>query len=860
MWEPTAKMKLILTLSLSLSLYTVALCQGPVVPGFTVPIQICVGSPLSVQNTTTGGTNFYWSFCAADFTTAPQATNLGNPSGALSTPVFGAYAQDNSGNFYGLVTDYTIGHVSLLSFGNSLLNAPTGVDLGDFGGIIPEQVEGIQLLQVNGSWTAVIVGGGNGSANSAPRVVKLDFGPSLSGTPVATNWGNVGGLNLPHKLIIFPENGNYYGLTENVNDNTLTRLSFGPDFTATPTGVNLGNIGNLNYPCGLTYIRYNGNLYVYIVNRVINSITRLDFGNSVLNTPTGTVVGDPGYLNYPRDIALFTTCSGIYGFVSNETSNELVQLDFGNNPLSNPTATDLGNIGNLSFPHSISDFFRVGNDIYAFIHNVTSSSLTLLRFAGCQNIPGSSLQNPPAITYPSPGVYTINLLVDLGLPTQTSYCQQVTVNPLPTGRFDGDTVCYGNSPAVLFTSESGTAPFGIGYSDGQNNYSQNNLSGQSAIALPYPLTNPGATTFMLQTITDANGCTSTIDSSSTVLINPLPQGGISGNTACSDDSARVLFQGTGARPFDVALTGGSQTINQPGVASGGYVVLAPLPATTTYSLVSVTDSNGCIRTTGFTSPTVTLVLYPSPQLTFDSLQPVCNNKDAFLITAGAETSGLTGMGSYDGAGIDAAGNFSPVLAGPGEHLLTYTYSTGICTDSISGDILVNPVPPAQPATAITICGGTPVQIQASGGSTYSWLPAGLLSNAAVANPMATVDSTTTFIATVTSDSGCSVNDTVTVNAPVNAKTLFILPNAFTPNGDGRNDCFGIQYWAAGVSIEAFTIYDRWGGMVFSTKNSSDCWDGLYNGHQEPSGGYVYVIRAKSPCGEIVRTGMVMLVR
>jgi len=332
-------------------------------------------------------------------------------------------------------------------------------------------------------------------------------------------------LNLPHKLIIFPENGNYYGLTENVNDNTLTRLSFGPDFTAMPTGVNLGNIGNLNYPCGLTYIRYNGNLYVYIVNRVINSITRLDFGNSVLNTPTGTDIGDPGYLDYPRDIALFTTCSGIYGFVSNETSNELVQFNFGNNPLSNPTATDLGNIGNLSFPHSISDFFRVGDDIYAFIHNVTSNSLTLLRFAGCQNIPGSSLQNPPAIAYPSPGVYTINLLVDLGLPTQTSYCQQVTVNPLPAGRFGGDTVCYGNSPAVLFTSEVGTAPFGIGYSDGQNSYFQNNLSGQSAIALPYPLTNPGATTFLLQTISDANGCTSTIDSSSTVLINPLPQGG-----------------------------------------------------------------------------------------------------------------------------------------------------------------------------------------------------------------------------------------------------------------------------------------------------------------------------------------------
>jgi hypothetical protein len=94
-------MKTILTLSLFLSLYTVACCQGAVVAGFTVPAQVCVGSSLSVQNTTTGGTNFYWSFCAADFNSTPQAVNLGNPSNALNEPVFGCYAQDNSGNFMG---------------------------------------------------------------------------------------------------------------------------------------------------------------------------------------------------------------------------------------------------------------------------------------------------------------------------------------------------------------------------------------------------------------------------------------------------------------------------------------------------------------------------------------------------------------------------------------------------------------------------------------------------------------------------------------------------------------------------------------------------------------------------------------
>jgi gliding motility-associated-like protein len=858
---PSFMKKAFVTLSFLLPLYLTVRCQTTVIAGFTVPSTVCVGSPLTVQNTTTGGTNYFWSFCAADFSQTPQAVNLGNPSSALNAPVFGSYVQDNSGNFYGLVDDYAIGHVTLLSFGKSLLNTPTGVDLGGFSGVIPEQVEGIQLEQVNGNWTAVIVGGGNQFPNSSPRVVKLDFGTSLTNTPTATNWGNVGGLNLPHDFFITQENGIYYGLTTNVNDNTITRLVFGPDFTQPPTGVNLGNIGGIDYPAGLDFVNYNQNLYVFVTDRDENALTRLDFGNSITNTPTGVNIGDPGYLSYPRDISLFTTCTGIYGFVTNETSNELVQLDFGSDPTSTPTATDLGNIGNLDFPHSISNFFRVGNDIYAFIHNVDNNTLTRLRFAGCSNIPGSSLQNPPPITYPSPGVYTINLLVDLGLPTQTSYCQQVTVNPAPAGKFVADTVCYGSSPAILFNAEGGTAPFGIGYTDGQNVFSQSNLNGQSAIALPYPLTNPGSTTFTLQTVTDANGCSSTIDTSSTVLINPLPQGSISGNTACAEDSAKVLFEGTGAVLLDIVLSGGGSTVNQPGFPDTGYVILAPLPATTTYSLVSLTDNNGCTRTSGFISPTVTLVLYPSPQLTFDSLQPVCNNKDPFLITSAAEISGLTGTGIYSGAGIDSAGNFSPGLAGPGEHILTYTFSTAKCTDSISGGILVNPVPTAQPATSITICGGNHVQLEASGGDTYNWLPAGnLLSNAAIPNPVATVDSTVSFIATVSTDNGCIAYDTVTVNAPINSKTLFILPNAFTPNGDGHNDCFGIQYWAAGVTIEELDIFDRWGGKIFSTRNPSDCWGGTFNGHPEPSGGYVYVVKASSPCGEIVRTGMVMLVR
>ncbi|MBN9383859.1 MAG: gliding motility-associated C-terminal domain-containing protein [Chitinophagaceae bacterium] len=835
-----------------------------VTAGFTTVEHACVNTPVIIQNTTVGGANYYWSFCAADFNSTPESINLGNPGGLFSTPVFSCYAQDDNKNFYGLVCSYNSGHLIRLNFGNSLLNNPTAEDLGTFNDALPNQCEGIQLLRVNGRWTALIVGGGNQAVNSSPRIVKIDFGSSLTSTPAATNWGNVGGLNLPHELFVAKEGSNYYGFAINVNDNTITQLSFGPDFTNPPTGVNLGNIGNINYPAGFTFVNYQQNWYALIANRVTNSLTRLSFGASLQNTPVGVNIGNPGgMLSFPRDVSLFTTCDGVYGFVVNETSNDLVKLNFGTDITSAPAATNLGNTGNLSFPHSISDLFRVGNDIYAFILNNSNNTLTRIRFAGCQDIPGSNVKDPSPVTYQRAGLYNINLLVDLGLPTQTSFCRQVRIDPAPLGMFKGDTVCYGSSPVLLFATTDGTAPFSVEYDDGSNSYTQNNLDGHSPMILPHPLTTPGSTTFKLHTITDVNGCKTTSNLSSKLVINPLPQGGISGSRACSADSAVLYFTaGSGIQPFQVQLSDGVSIYTKT-LEGNGQIKLKPLSASTDYSLLAITDSTGCIRTSGFTSPAVNLHLYTSPTVEFSPLEGVCYNKHPFMITAGQEISGLAGTGLYSGAGIDAQGNFQPLRAGAGTHMLIYTYTTDDgCTGADSTPMVVYSLPPVAPAQTIDVCGGTPIRISA--GSTgrrnsYSWTPAFLLSDATSPDPVATVDSTTMFIAQVTDSNGCSSLDTVVINAPVNSKTVLAVPNSFTPNGDGHNDCFGIQRWGQ-VTVEEFSVFNRHGARVFSTKNPSECWNGTYNGEIQPTGGYVYVIRARSFCGQVTRTGIVILVR
>ena len=85
-----------------------------------------------------------------------------------------------------------------------------------------------------------------------------------------------------------------------------------------------------------------------------------------------------------------------------------------------------------------------------------------------------------------------------------------------------------------------------------------------------------------------------------------------------------------------------------------------------------------------------------------------------------------------------------------------------------------------------------------------------------------------------------------------------IPNAFTPNGDGRNDKFEaiMDY---GYRINSMYIFNRWGQIVFSGLDG--IWDGSFDGKQCEIGSYFY--RISFGCilgGEVERTGDITLVR
>jgi adhesin/invasin len=87
-----------------------------------------------------------------------------------------------------------------------------------------------------------------------------------------------------------------------------------------------------------------------------------------------------------------------------------------------------------------------------------------------------------------------------------------------------------------------------------------------------------------------------------------------------------------------------------------------------------------------------------------------------------------------------------------------------------------------------------------------------------------------------------------------------MPKVFTPNGDGHNDV--LKPYLAGLDqMNLFNVYNRWGNLIFSSKNANEGWDGTYRGQPQPNETYVWIIEGINKKGEkVVKKGTVTLVR
>jgi gliding motility-associated-like protein len=87
-----------------------------------------------------------------------------------------------------------------------------------------------------------------------------------------------------------------------------------------------------------------------------------------------------------------------------------------------------------------------------------------------------------------------------------------------------------------------------------------------------------------------------------------------------------------------------------------------------------------------------------------------------------------------------------------------------------------------------------------------------------------------------------------------------VPNAFTPNGDGKNDI--LKAIPIGLKeFKYFTVYNTYGQQVFITRNPSIGWDGNFKGAKQAMGTYVWIAEGVNYKGTQLQTkGTVILIR
>ncbi|HNB80934.1 MAG TPA: gliding motility-associated C-terminal domain-containing protein, partial [Chitinophagaceae bacterium] len=248
---------------------------------------------------------------------------------------------------------------------------------------------------------------------------------------------------------VFNEAGSWYAFTNNGFTGNLIRLEFGTSITSVPTVNDLGNPGSLAFPTGMWPVFDGTDWHLFVVNRLSQKLTRLDFGNSLLNPAVDNDLGNVGgFFSNPRDISIIRDCGAWYGYVTNELNNTITLLTFNGSVTNAPVGADLGNFAGLNAPRYLTRFLRDRDNVFAWTANNNGNSLSRLEYNSCAAAapPTSSLQTPPPVTYNAPGLYNVFFASDEGLPTMQVDCKLIRVLPKPKIEVNNDTlICQGDT-------------------------------------------------------------------------------------------------------------------------------------------------------------------------------------------------------------------------------------------------------------------------------------------------------------------------------------------------------------------------------------------------------------------------------
>jgi gliding motility-associated-like protein len=387
-------------------------------------------------------------------------------------------------------------------------------------------------------------------------------------------------------------------------------------------------------------------------------------------------------------------------------------------------------------------------------------------------------------------------------------------------------ICYGQSALLNSTPVGGTPNYNFEWSTGSNN--QNiNVS---------PLTN--STYWVI--VSDANNCTADTNFINVNVSDPLQTAIIDDSLSiCEGNSITINSNTTGGQPANYTYTWNPGNSNNESLTTN--------PNVSGWYVIEVSD--GCSVPNGSDSIYIEVEQAPNAVFNLENLQgcsPVC------VDLAGTDGSNYV----YDwelGDGTFITGeSFQYCYETPGTYDITLTVSNGgncSATSTIISAVTVYDNPIADFITddnEISITDGSiNFDNYSSGFENFIWNFGDNQMDSTSSSPTHIYENAGEYWVSllVSNEYGCT--DSIQRLIKVTEDANIFVPNAFTPNNDGHNDLFGPVAIGLSESDYRFTIYDRWGQIVFETTQPNHFWDGRgKDSNYVKSDVYVWQLKAR----------------
>ena len=444
---------------------------------------------------------------------------------------------------------------------------------------------------------------------------------------------------------------------------------------------------------------------------------------------------------------------------------------------------------------------------------------------------GTSDQMDPTHQYNNSGTYDVSVFVQTTKGCKETVRTSANIYDKPPLTASADTVlCINNSLQLIANSSVSGSYFW------SPNYAISNLSANNPVITPLK-----DTTYTV-TFTDDIGCVATRDVFIDVKDKLLISAGID-SLICTGDP--INLQGTSDGAYRYIW----KDINTQQIVSNSLVTTVTPSQNTGYELTALLGTCRSVDTVSFT-----LV---NPPRAFAGLDTsICYGTVAHLNASGGA------FYQWQPADQVANANLPNTITAP---VATTNFTVSVtdtlgCPKAVLDSVLVTVIPPVEAFAGndTIIIRGQPFQLNATGGTYYSWSPIDGLSDPNIANPFTTINQDFTYTVTAYTPEGCNGSDDIFIRF-ITGPDMYV-PTAFSPNGDGRNDVF--RPVPVGITqLKYFRVFDRWGKLVFETNAYMQGWDGFVGGKKADAATYTWLAEGLDINGKTIqRKGYVVLLR